>query len=112
MLSKAYAPDSSVTIPSVNPTRAPDFTTVPVATQGTVRLISQTADDSTQDVVLRGGKFEVRQAKDGSGITEFVLRGEDFSACGRATASAKIAPFNPTSFGKPKIGKSTSADAP
>ena len=59
------------------------------ATQGTVRLISQTADDSTQDVVLRGGKFEVRQARDGSGITEFVLRGEDFSSCGRATVAAK-----------------------
>jgi hypothetical protein len=58
------------------------------ATQGTVRLISQTATDATQDVVLRGAKFEVRQAKDGSGVTEFVLRGEDFSACGRAQTAA------------------------
>jgi hypothetical protein len=58
------------------------------ATEGTVRLISQTSDDETQDVLLRGAKFEVRQAKDGSGITEFVLRGEDFSACGRAQSAA------------------------
>jgi hypothetical protein len=57
-------------------------------TAGTVRLISRTADDTTQDVMLRGGKFEVRQAKDGSGITEFVLKGEDFSACGRAQSAA------------------------
>ena len=57
-------------------------------TAGTVRLISQTADNTTQDVVLRGGKFEIRQAKDGSGITEFVLKGEDFSACGRAQSAA------------------------
>jgi hypothetical protein len=55
---------------------------------GTVRLISQTADNTTQDVLLRGGKFEIRQAKDGSGITEFVLKGEDFSACGRAQSAA------------------------
>jgi hypothetical protein len=54
---------------------------------GTVRLISQTQDDSTDDVVLRGSKFEVRQAKDGSGVTEFVLKGGNFSACGRATTA-------------------------
>jgi hypothetical protein len=58
------------------------------ASQGTVRLISQTADQSTQDVVLRGAKFEVRQSKDGSGITEFVLRGGNFSTCGRASTAA------------------------
>jgi hypothetical protein len=57
-------------------------------TAGTVRLISQTADNTTQDVVLRGAKFEIRQAKDGSGITEFVLKGEDFSTCGRAQSAA------------------------
>ena len=58
------------------------------ATAGTVRLIAQTSNDTTQDVVLRGAKFEIRQAKDGSGITEFVLKGEDFSACGRAQSAA------------------------
>jgi hypothetical protein len=58
-------------------------------TAGTVRLISQTKDDSTDAVVLRGSKFEVRQAKDGSGVTEFVLKGGDFSACGKATSAAK-----------------------
>jgi hypothetical protein len=57
-------------------------------TEGTVRLISETAGDRTQDIVLRGGLFEVRQASDGSGITEFVLRGGDFSSCGRAQSSA------------------------
>jgi hypothetical protein len=59
------------------------------ATAGTVRLIAETSKDKTQDVVLRGAKFEIRQAKDGSGITEFVLRGEDFSTCGRASAAAE-----------------------
>ena len=53
-----------------------------------VRLIAQTSDNTTQDVVLRGAKFEIRQAKDGSGITEFVLKGEDFSTCGRAQSAA------------------------
>src|SRR5690606_38440717 len=52
-------------------------------TQGTVRLISQVRT-ATQDVILRGSQFEVRQSRDGSGITEFVLKGGDFSACGRA----------------------------
>jgi hypothetical protein len=57
------------------------------ATEGTVRLISETSGDETQDVLLRGAKFEVRQAKDGSGITELVLRGEDFGVCGRAQSA-------------------------
>ena len=56
-------------------------------TAGTVRLIAR-PDNTTQDVVLRGAKFEIRQAKDGSGITEFVLKGEDFSTCGRAQSAA------------------------
>jgi hypothetical protein len=60
-------------------------------TAGTVRLISETASDTTQDIVLRGAKFEVRQARDGSGITEFVLQGGDFGACRRAHSSAKRA---------------------
>jgi hypothetical protein len=60
-------------------------------TAGTVRLISETSDDTTQDVVLRGSKFEVRQARDGSGVTEFVLKGGDFSACGRASSAGRRA---------------------
>jgi hypothetical protein len=56
---------------------------------GTVRLISATAGDATQDILLRGAKFQVRQARDGSGITELVLKGGDFHACRRARSSSK-----------------------
>ena len=67
------------------------------ATAGTVRLIAQTSNASTQDVVLRGAKFEVRQAKDGSGVTEFVLKGEDFGTCrqgaDRRVQEAQAAPL-------------------
>jgi hypothetical protein len=67
--------------------------TVPVgslvnATKGTVRLTSESsAGGRTQDVLVRGGKFEVRQPQ-GSSLTELALRGGDFSACGRARSSA------------------------
>jgi hypothetical protein len=57
------------------------------ARRGTLRLISEAAGQDKQEVILRGGRFEVRQAKDGSGITEFVLRGGNFSACGRARSA-------------------------
>ena len=68
-----------------------DGATVPVgslvdATEGTVRLFSE-ADDDMQQVLVRDGKFEVRQSSDGTGVTELVLRGGDFSVCGRAQAS-------------------------
>jgi hypothetical protein len=58
------------------------------ATEGTVRLISEvTASGRTQDVLLRGAMFEVRQSPSGDGTTELVLRGGDFSACGRASSA-------------------------
>jgi hypothetical protein len=57
------------------------------ATEGTVRLTAE-AGDETQDVLVKGGKFEVRQSSDGSGVTELVLRGGNFSSCGRARSSA------------------------
>ena len=56
------------------------------ATEGTVRLTSE-AGDETQDVLVKDGKFEVRQATDGSGVTELVLRGGNFSSCGRARSA-------------------------
>jgi hypothetical protein len=56
-------------------------------TQGAVRLIAETPG-ATQDVVLRGSQFEVRQSRAGTGITEFVLKGGDFASCGRAASSA------------------------
>jgi hypothetical protein len=56
------------------------------ATEGTVRLTSE-AGARTQDVLVKDGKFEVRQSSDGSGVTELVLRGGDFSACGRARSA-------------------------
>jgi hypothetical protein len=61
------------------------------ATRGTVRLTTAVAGDDTQAALLRGAKFEVRQARKGKGMTDLVLRGGDFSACrrdGGATAHA------------------------
>jgi hypothetical protein len=70
-----------------------DGATVPVgslvdATEGTVRLTSEAGDD-TQDVVVRDGKFEVRQSEDGSGITDLVLRGGNFFSCRRAQSAGR-----------------------
>jgi hypothetical protein len=53
------------------------------ATAGTVRLTAEVGS-RTQDVVVKDGKFEVRQSSDGSGVTELVLRGGNFSSCDRA----------------------------
>jgi hypothetical protein len=58
------------------------------ATKGTVRLISEAGDD-TQTVLVRDGKFEVRQSENGSGITDLVLRGGDFSVCERAQSAGR-----------------------
>jgi hypothetical protein len=58
------------------------------ATEGTVRLVSE-AGDETQTVLVRDGKFEVRQSSDGSGVTDLVLRGGDFSVCGRAQSAGR-----------------------
>jgi hypothetical protein len=58
------------------------------ATEGTVRLISEAGDD-TQSVIVRDGKFEVRQSENGSGITDLVLRGGDFSVCGKAQSAGR-----------------------
>jgi hypothetical protein len=64
------------------------------ATEGTVRLTSEAGDD-TQTVLVRDGKFEVRQSNDGSGVTDLVLRGGDFSVCGRAQAAGSTPPRRP-----------------
>jgi hypothetical protein len=60
------------------------------ARNGTVRLTTAVGDD-TQDALLHGAKFEVRQARHSHGMTDILLRGGDFSACRRtdgAVASA------------------------
>jgi hypothetical protein len=56
------------------------------ATNGTVRLTTAVGD-GTQDALLRGAKFEVRQTRAGRGMTDIVLRGGDFSACRREGAT-------------------------
>ena len=59
------------------------------ARNGSVRMVSEISTGGrTQDVVVGGGKFEVRQQASGSGVTELVLRGGNFSSCGRARSSA------------------------
>jgi hypothetical protein len=61
------------------------------ARAGTVTLRTATAR-GVQSVTLRGAVFEVRQASDGSGLTDLILRGSDFSACPRTTrAKAAVA---------------------
>jgi len=67
--------------------------TVPVgslidARNGTVRLVTE-AGAATQEALVRDGKFQVRQASGGSGITDLVLRGGDFSSCRRARSSGR-----------------------
>ncbi|MCW2992712.1 MAG: hypothetical protein JWQ18_207, partial [Conexibacter sp.] len=86
------------TVTATSPSGAPvDLTsgaaTVPTGTlidarAGTVEL--KTALDrkgATQTGHFWGGKFEVRQAAGGHGLTQIVLRGGDFSAC-KATKKA------------------------
>jgi hypothetical protein len=53
------------------------------AREGTVRLSAQVPGRGTQDALLRGARFEVRQAK-ADGMTDLVLRGGDFRGCRRA----------------------------
>ena len=58
------------------------------ATAGTVRLTSEAAT-TRRTSSCATAKFEVRQATDGSGITELVLRGGNFSSCGRAQSARR-----------------------
>ena len=65
--------------------------TVPVgslvdARNGTVRLVTE-ADSATQEALVRDGKFQVLQSSRGSGTTDLVLRGGDFSSCRRARSA-------------------------
>src|SRR6185312_11802579 len=64
--------DGSVPVGSVVDTRA-----------GAITLTSSVAG-GTQTGTFRGGMFEVRQSRSGTGMTDIVLRGGDFSSCGRA----------------------------
>jgi hypothetical protein len=58
---------------------------------GAVTLTSSVAG-GTQTGTFRGGMFQVRQSKAGKGMTDIVLRGGDFSSCGRARSAAKRKP--------------------
>jgi hypothetical protein len=73
---------------------AADYTTlaagdsVPVGTvidarHGTIRLTSAVRGGTTQSGEFRGALFAVRQARTGGGMTDLVLRGEDFAHCPR-----------------------------
>jgi hypothetical protein len=55
---------------------------------GTVSLTTAVGG-TTQTGTFRGAVFEVRQAAKGTGMTDIVLRGGNFAACGKASAAAK-----------------------
>ena len=48
---------------------------------GTVVLTSALSGGTTQSGEFRGALFQVRQARAGNGMTDLVLRGENFAAC-------------------------------
>jgi hypothetical protein len=52
---------------------------------GTVVLTSALSGGTTQSGEFRGALFQVRQARIGNGMTDLVLRGENFAACPRPT---------------------------
>jgi hypothetical protein len=53
------------------------------ARAGTVQLTSAVSGGKTQDGTFRGAMFQVRQRAKGTGMTDLVLRGGNFSACPR-----------------------------
>jgi len=60
---------------------------VPVGTvvdtrNGAIALTSAAKGDTTQTAQFGDGMFEVRQSKKGGGLTDIVLRGGNFAACG------------------------------
>jgi hypothetical protein len=67
---------------------------------GSVQLTSALANGATQAGTFHGALFEVRQSAGGTGMTDLVLRGANFSACpkrrsgatGRAAAVTKKKP--------------------
>jgi hypothetical protein len=70
----ALAAGSSVPVGAVVDTRA-----------GTVQLTSAVSGGKTQDGTFRGALFQVRQSAKGTGMTDLVLRGGNFSVCPRAS---------------------------
>jgi hypothetical protein len=68
---------------------------VPVGTlvdtrHGTVMLTSKLHDGSKQSGAFHGALFQVHQASTGSGMTDLVLRGENFSRCPRPTKGVGV----------------------
>jgi hypothetical protein len=70
----ALTAGSSVPVGAVVDTRA-----------GTVQLTSAVSGGKTQDGTFRGALFQVRQSAKGTGMTDLVLRGGNFSVCPRAS---------------------------
>lgn len=61
------------------------------ARRGTVQLVTALPGGATQTGTFHGSMFEVRQAPGGHGVTDLVLRGGSFAACGSSTAKAGAA---------------------
>ncbi|HEX6391261.1 MAG TPA: fibronectin type III domain-containing protein [Solirubrobacteraceae bacterium] len=56
---------------------------------GAVRLTSALPGGRTQSATFGDGLFQVRQSKTRKGLTDIVLRGGDFSACGSRSSGAR-----------------------
>jgi hypothetical protein len=80
----------------IKPPGATDYATlaagdaVPIGTlvdtrRGTVKLTSELRGGTTQSGAFHGALFQVRQASTGSGMTDLVLRGQNFTLCPRQT---------------------------
>jgi hypothetical protein len=53
------------------------------ARRGSVKVVTALGEgNATQSATFRGAIFQVRQKRSGSGMTDIVLRGGDFSSCG------------------------------
>ncbi len=74
------AAGSSVPVGTVVDTRA-----------GAVALTSALTGGRTQTAQVGDGLFQVKQSRGGKGVTDLVLRGGDFSACGSSRGNARTA---------------------
>jgi hypothetical protein len=61
------------------------------ARHGTVRIVTAVGDSgATQSASFRGAKFKVIQRKRARGLTDIVLRGGNFAACGATPGHARV----------------------
>ena len=61
------------------------------ARRGTVQLVTALPDGTTQAGSFHGAMFQVRQPRSGHGMTELVLHGGSFAACGSSAQHAGAA---------------------